>query len=70
MAIIYSALATGIDIYEMISIVYKCHQYHAEGAVVIHEFGTTVRSDSINIKFLVIFFCNLQLFSQSYGYLA
>jgi len=45
MAIIYSAMAAGIDKYEMMSIVYKCHHYHAEGAIVIHEFGTTVRSD-------------------------
>jgi hypothetical protein len=49
MAITNSGLAAGIDKYEMITIVHKSHQYHAEGAVVIHEFGPTVRRDQINI---------------------
>ena len=43
MAITYSALATDIDKYEMIIIVNKSHQHHTEGAIVIHEFGPTLR---------------------------
>jgi hypothetical protein len=45
MAITNSALATGIDKYEMIIIVHKSDQYHAEGAIAIREFGPTIRRD-------------------------